>query len=376
MGQRGGVELDDLELTGPRLRLRPWRTSDVPRIVEMLAGPHVHEFIALPRPYTAADGERYVSEIARQGRADGTALDCAVEEAASGRLVGSAALRFVGDAEIGYWIGPDAQGNGYAAEATGMLTRWAFGVGLPRVRLACDVRNLASARTALAAGYRFEGVARGGVTSPGGGSVPPRRGDLARFARLADDPEGPVPYAYPPLPADGLSDGVLQLRMTREDDADALAEADDDVAMAWDFTGKPRPRQDVRRRAAAAGLQWLVGGAAALTMVDVASGRVAGSLALRNPGPPQIGGIGYGVHPAFRGRGYTTRALRLLIPWAFDVLDLARLELGAKVGNTASMRAAANAGFEPDGVRARRLRNPDGTFSDEVRFALINPKYA
>jgi ribosomal-protein-alanine N-acetyltransferase len=74
--------------------------------------------------------------------------------------------------------------------------------------------------------------------------------------------------------------------------------------------------------------------------------------------------------------GLATRALRLLVPWAFDVVDLGRLELGAKVGNDASIRAAENAGFEHDGVRARRLRNPDGTFSHEVRFALTNPKYA
>jgi RimJ/RimL family protein N-acetyltransferase len=82
------------------------------------------------------------------------------------------------------------------------------------------------------------------------------------------------------------------------------------------------------------------------------------------------------VHPHFRGRGLTTRALRLLVPWAFEVADYARLELGAKVGNDASLRSAARAGFAPDGVRARRLRNPDGSFSDEVRYALVNPKYA
>jgi RimJ/RimL family protein N-acetyltransferase len=89
-----------------------------------------------------------------------------------------------------------------------------------------------------------------------------------------------------------------------------------------------------------------------------------------------VGGIGYVVHPAFRGRGYTTRALRLLVPWAFGPADFARLELGAKVGNEPSLRAAANAGFEPDGVRRGRLRNPDGTFSDEVRYALLNPRHA
>jgi RimJ/RimL family protein N-acetyltransferase len=110
-------------------------------------------------------------------------------------------------------------------------------------------------------------------------------------------------------------------------------------------------------------------------MIDIASGRFAGEILLRKAGPPQVGGIGYVVHPAFRGRGYTARALRLLVPWAFDVADYARLELGAKPGNVASLRAAANAGFEPDGTRARRLRNPDGTFSDEIRYVKINPKY-
>jgi RimJ/RimL family protein N-acetyltransferase len=376
VGQYRGVELDDLELDGQRLRLRRWQSADVPRIVEALSSPHVHEFIALPNPYTAADAKRFVTEIGRKSRADGTGVGCAVIERSTGTLVGSAGLRFGGDAEVGYWIAPDAQGNGYAAEATRVLTGWAFGVGLPRVRLACDVRNLASARTALAAGFRFEGFARGGVTSPGGGQVPPRRGDLARFARLADDPDGPVPYAFPALPASGLSDGGLLLRTMREADAPALAETDDELTLRWAFSGVAHGPVEVRRTAAQAGLQWLVGGVAAFSMIDEDTGRVAGSMRLRKQGPPQVGGVGYVVHPAFRGRGYTTRALRLLIPWAFEVADFARLELGAKVGNDASLRAAANAGFAPDGIRERRLRNPDGTFSDEVRYALNNPRYA
>jgi RimJ/RimL family protein N-acetyltransferase len=82
------------------------------------------------------------------------------------------------------------------------------------------------------------------------------------------------------------------------------------------------------------------------------------------------------VHPDFRGRGYTRRALHLLAGWAFDVADFARLELGAKVGNVASWRAAASAGWAEDGIRQCRLRNADGTFSDERRYVLLNPKYA
>lgn len=376
MGQFRGVDLDGLELAGERLLLRPWQLGDVARVHEVMQDQRMHRFVALPNPYTAVDARRFVTEIATLSRSDGTGLDCAVVEHASGRVVGSASLRLGGDAEIGYWVAPDAQGNGYAAEASRVLAKWSLEVGLPRVRLACDVRNLASARTALITGFRFEGVTRNGVTSPGGGWVPERRGDLARFARLAADPPGPVPYAFTPFPVAGLTDRILRLRVMCAEDADALSETDDELTLRWSFTGLPSTADEVRRTAAHAGLEWLVGSTASLSMVDVATGAVAGSLRLRKPGPPQVGGLGYVVHPAFRGRGYTTRALRLLAPWAFDVADFARLELGAKVGNDASLRAAAAAGFEADGIRRRRLRNSDGTFSDEVRYALINPRYA
>jgi RimJ/RimL family protein N-acetyltransferase len=376
VGQFRGVELEDVELAGPRLVLRRWRRDDAARVLEAMRHARMHEFLAVPQPYTRLEAEQFVTDAARRPRAEGTGLDCAMAERASGRLVGSASLRLTDDPEIGYWVAPDAQGNAYAAEATRVLAQWGFSVGLSRVRLACDVRNLASARTALASGFRFEGVSRNGLIGGGTGGVRERRADLARFARLPDDPPGPVPHAFPQLPAGGLSDGVVRLRAVRPDDAQSLAETDDPLTLARSFTGRAPAPDEVRRGAARAGLDWLVGAVAVFAIVDVATGRVAGSLRLRAAGPPQVGGVGYVVHPAFRGRRYTTRALRLLVPWAFEVADFARLELGAKVGNEASTRAAAVAGFEPDGVRSRRLRNPDGTFSDEVRYALVNPRYA
>lgn len=375
MGQFRGVELDDLELDGPRLHQRPWQLADTDRLVAVMADPSMHEFLALPNPYTAEDAARFVTEMARLPRAQGTGLVGAWVERSSGRVVAAAGLELAGDPEIGYWVAPDARGQGYAAEVTTTLTDWAFRQGLRRVRLACDVRNLASARTALAAGFRFEGVARDAVTSPGGGVVPPRFGDLARFARSAGDPPGRLPYAFPPLAPEGLTDGVLRLRVMRPDDASGLAETDDPMTLRWSFTGEPHSADAVRRSAAQAGLDWLVGGVAAFAMVEVASDRFAGTLRVRMEGPPQVGGIGYVVHPEFRGHGYATRALRLLVPWAFEVADFARLEFGAKVGNEASLRAAADAGFEPDGIRKRRLRNPDGSFADEQCCALINPRY-
>jgi RimJ/RimL family protein N-acetyltransferase len=330
----------------------------------------MYEFLALPDPYTAADARRFVTEIARAGRSAGNGLGCAVVERATGRLVGSANLDLeprAADGEIGYWIAPDARGNGYAAEATGLLTTWAFALGVQRIRLLCDVRNGASLRTAMAAGFAFEGVARSAVIEHSG---PPRRCDAARFALLPTDVREPVAPIFPPLRAP-LADGVLGLRMVGPEDAQAMAEADDAVAVGWGFTGRPEDPQHFVTRAARADFEWLLGRAARFAMVDLASGASAGFIDLMKFGPPEVGRIGYTVHPRYRGNGYTARALHLLARWAFDVAGFARLELGAKSANIASQRAAETGGFDREAIARGRLRNPDGTFSDEVVFARL-----
>ena len=254
-----------------------------------------------------------------------------------------------------------------------LLAGWVFGRDAPRLRLTCDVRNLASVRTALASGFTFEGTSRSAFQGGNHDGLPARYGDVARFVRLPEDTGAPTPGGFPDLPDGALTDGVLALRTMRPEDAPAFAETEDAESLRWSFDGAARPFADVARAAAHSGLLWLVGQEARFAMVDVATGAFAGELQLRRSGPPQIGALGYVVHPRFRGRGYTTRALRLVTPWAFEALDLARLELGAKSDNVASQRVACAAGFEPDGVQARRLRNADGSFADEVCFRAGQP---
>lgn len=54
---------------------------------------------------------------------------------------------------------------------------------------------------------------------------------------------------------------------------------------------------------------------------------------------------------AGRGRGYATRATRLLCEWAFEALELTTLEARVEDDNPASLGVAAGAGFEPTGRR-------------------------
>lgn len=371
MGQYQGTELGGLELSGPRIRLRPWQPSDAADVWAALQPRQMRRYLAaIPEPYTEADATNWVSGLGHVLATTGAGLDLAVVSAASGELLGSAAIRLPhaphGSADIGYWVAPHAQGHGYAAEATRVLADWALGLGLARVEVRCEVINLASARTAMNAGHRFEAIRRDEIIIDG----QPR--DAAVFVRTAEDDAAAVRPNYAALPEAGLTDGVIALRVTVAQDAAEIIELEsDETTMAVGFSYDRSPDADLERMAARSGLEWLVGGIARMSVIDVASGAVAGTIQLRQVGPPQIAGIGYGVHPAFRGRGYTARALRLLSEWAFTYGGFARLELGAKHENIASQRAAISGGFEPDGVRRARLRNPDGTFSDEVRFALV-----
>ncbi|MEV0291400.1 MULTISPECIES: GNAT family N-acetyltransferase [unclassified Kribbella] len=89
-------------------------------------------------------------------------------------------------------------------------------------------------------------------------------------------------------------------------------------------------------------------------------GRYAGTIDLRD-GEGGVGEVGFAVTPSARGAGVMTRALRLAVRYAFDVLEWDRVIWRAFVGNWGSRRVAWKAGFRglvvvPGGGRARGVR--------------------
>jgi [ribosomal protein S5]-alanine N-acetyltransferase len=87
-----------------------------------------------------------------------------------------------------------------------------------------------------------------------------------------------------------------------------------------------------------------------------------GSIDLRLEGDG-VAEVGFGLHPAARGRSIMTAALHLVCDYGFEVVGLRVIRWRAVVGNWASRRAAANVGFVFDGA-VRRLLGHRGELLD------------
>ena len=71
--------------------------------------------------------------------------------------------------ELGYWLRADSTGKGLATEAAAALTQAAFAeLGVKRIEIRCDPRNLRSARIPERLGFRLEKVLIADTLTPTG----------------------------------------------------------------------------------------------------------------------------------------------------------------------------------------------------------------
>jgi [ribosomal protein S5]-alanine N-acetyltransferase len=77
-------------------------------------------------------------------------------------------------------------------------------------------------------------------------------------------------------------------------------------------------------------------------------------------------GIGYCLNEHAWGKGYTTEAVRAMLQWAYETLDLNRVEAELDTRNAASARVLEKLGFEREG-----LRREDCVVSGEVSDSWI-----
>ena len=355
-----------------RVRLRPFRESDADDIAAGCSDALTQRFMpGLPSPYTRQDALWWITTGAPAAAAAGGA-GLAIADLESDRLLGGVGIGRVlterAQAEIGYWVAPWARRAGIATAAATALASWAFARGHARLELLTEPENAPSQRVALSAGFRREGLRRGAAARRDGS-----RYDLIAWVRLSGDPEGPTPRVLPDLPGGALTDGVITLRPLAADDADfieALHQVPDVVATS--VPPHVPERADVEARCGRAQSRWLAGERADLMIIDRASGAPAGELSLYYQ-EPQTGQamVGYCMMPAWRGRGYMTRAVGLVSRWAFGQAGIARLTAGTRPDNIGSQRVLERAGFQREGFQRARLPGPDGTRIDDVVFGLL-----
>ncbi|WP_217177073.1 GNAT family N-acetyltransferase [Streptomyces sp. AC495_CC817] len=145
-----------------RLLLRPIVTSDAEAMLAYKSDPEAVRYV----PYGPLTRDEVADRIATRWSTtrfdkEGDAVCLAVEEAATGRLVGDVVLFWRSEndreGEVGYILDPAAAGRGYATEAVGALLDLGFhGLGLHRVIARIDERNTASVGVVERLGFRRE----------------------------------------------------------------------------------------------------------------------------------------------------------------------------------------------------------------------------
>jgi len=161
--------------------------SDIEAFVRLLNEPSVARWtLHVPYPYTKRNARHWVRH-ARAGRRAGRSLGLTVVRRSDGEVLGGVGLHDLkeGDpcAEVGYWIGREHRGQGYATEAVNLLVRTGFTrLDLHRVEAFVFPANVASRGVMRRCGFRYEGRLRDEARKDG------RWRSTLLFARLASDP--------------------------------------------------------------------------------------------------------------------------------------------------------------------------------------------
>jgi RimJ/RimL family protein N-acetyltransferase len=179
-----------------------------------------------------------------------------------------------------------------------------------------------------------------------------------------------------PTPDPPLSDGVLTLRAWRVDDVPVLVECldgDEEIARWLEMVPQPYDANAARAWVEESSSYWREATAAPFAITAADTGAVLGGVGFRWVDVTQsIGEVGYWLRREARGRGLTTRAVRLVSRWALETLDCERLQLRADELNVPSQRVAEKAGFRREGVlRSLQFSVRQGRRIDFVMYSLL-----
>jgi RimJ/RimL family protein N-acetyltransferase len=357
-------------LTDGVVTLRAHRPEDADAVTAQCRDPEMQRWTSVPVPYTRRDAEEWLAAREREWT-QGQALAFAVD--VRGVFSGSVELRPDGasGASIGYGLGPWARAQGVIDRALRLLLSWAFeALGLEVVHWQSVAGNWPSRRAAWRVGFRVEGTLRSLLHGRG------MRYDAWVGSLLRGEPLQPTSVWWT---APVLHDRLARLRPYRQTDVPRIVEACSDPLTRFWLSRLPVPytADDARAHLEHIGEEAAGGQSLTWAVADPDDDRLLGEVALF--GLVEFGRsaeIGYWTHPAERGRGVMTAAVRLaarhgLLPPDVGGLGRSRLVLRAAEANLPSRQVAVRAGFVETGRDRKAEVLGDGSVDDLIRFDLL-----
>ncbi len=259
---------------------------------------------AIPIPNTREMSEQYAFTVLPRGWDDGTHRGWAIE--VDGRFAGNIDIRQSPIADIGFALHPSARGRGVMARAVRLAVDWALNEGgVEIVHWRSHVGNEASLRVAHQTGFTLHGL------------MP---GMLHERSQVIDAWTGSFRFGDSPLPRTQWAESTvlesdrLRLRPFTEADVPRIAEACSDPVIRHFLAGLPHPYTPAIARSYLADCVWqaATGAKATWAVADRETDELLGNIAVMDMLGinPTSGEIGYWMHPAARGRGLMTEAVR------------------------------------------------------------------
>lgn len=155
-------------LVGSRVIVRLWRDFDAEALFSAIddARSHLKPWMDwVDRHQDVADTRDYITRTLLEFTRRETLVLGIFDRADNQTVLGSTGYHnidwIVPSFEIGYWIIPAAEGQGYVSEAVALLTDFALAAfSANRIAIQCDPQNARSRRVAERLGYKFEGRLR------------------------------------------------------------------------------------------------------------------------------------------------------------------------------------------------------------------------
>ena len=148
-----------MQLSTPRLILRPWAATDAEALYEMASDPSIGSMAGWKPHESVEESRRIIDTVfaapevyAIVSRISNTPVGCIGLDRDPKIL-----RKGPKDAEIGYWVGRRYWGQGFATEAMEEIIRHSFeDLGITKLWCQCFERNLQSSRVQQKCGFVFD----------------------------------------------------------------------------------------------------------------------------------------------------------------------------------------------------------------------------